>query len=136
MIRWKRVTTRDANEVVKARREAIPVVDLDPELCEGEVQLEIKPFESFHQINKYTRYLSTVENLKIVSESWSEEDGFRITVSVQVPLALGRLLKDMPEVARVQINSKKSGYGGYKKGYQKMVVEMKTPEAAPELVPV
>ena len=134
MIGWNRVTTKGASEAVKARMDAISAVDLDAEVCEGEVQLEIKPFESFRQINKYTKYLSTIENLRIVSESWSEEEGFNIIVSVQVPLALGRLLQDMPEVARVHINGKKSGYSGYKKGYKKMVVVMKTADAIPEPV--
>jgi hypothetical protein len=134
MIGWNRVTTKGAREAVKARKETISVVDLDSEVCEGDVQLEIKPFESFRQINKYTKYLSTIENLRIVSESWSEEEGFNIIVSVQVPLALGRLLQDMPEVARVHIDGKKSGYSGNKKGYEKMVVVMKTTDALPEPV--
>ncbi len=120
---------------MKARKEALSAVDLDSGICQGNIQLEIKPFENFHQINKYTKYLSTIENLRIVSESWSEDDGFNIIVSAQVPLALGRLLQDMPEVAQVHINGRKSGYSGNKKGYNKMVVEMKTTDALPELVP-
>jgi hypothetical protein len=132
MIRWRRITAKEADEVIDACQKAGSAVSLDPELCEGEVQLEVSPFEGFHQINKYTQYLSTLENVKIISERWSEEEGFSITVSVQVPLALGRLLQDMPEVARVYVNSKKSGY---KKNCQKMVVEMKTPDVASEPVP-
>jgi hypothetical protein len=134
MVGWNRVTIKGASEAVKARKEAISAVDLDAEVCEGDIRLEIKPFESFRQISKYTKYLSTIENLRIVSESWSEDEGFNIIVSVQVPLALGRLLQDMPEVARVHINGNKSGYSGYKKGYKKMVVMMKTTEVAPEPV--
>jgi hypothetical protein len=134
MIGWNRVTTKGASEIVRARLEAISAVDLDSEVCEGDVQLEIKPFESFRQINKYTKYLSTIENLKILSESWSEDEGFNIIISMQVPLALGRLLQDMPEVARVHINGKKTGYSGYKKECKKMVVEMKTTDAVPEPV--
>jgi len=127
MIGWNRITTKGDSEAVKARKEAISAVDLDPEVCEGDVRLEITPFVSFRQINKYTKYLSTIEHLRIVSESWSEDEGFNIIVSAQVPLALGRLLQDMPEVAQVYIN-------GQKHGYKKMVVAMKTVEATPEPV--
>lgn len=127
MIGWNRVTTKRANEILKAHREATSSVDLDAAVCEGNIQLEIKPFESFHQINKYTKYLSSMENIKIVSECWSEDEGYNIIVSVQVPLALGRLLQDMPDVARVQLN-------GQKHGLKKMAVVLKTPEAIPEPV--
>ncbi len=134
MIVWHRISTKRASEAVKARREAISTVDPESEVCEGDVQLEIKPFESFRQINKYTKYLSTIENLRIVSENWSEEEGFNIIVSAQVPLALGRLLQDMPEVARVHINGNKTGYSGHKNGCKKMVVVEKTNDAIPEPV--
>jgi hypothetical protein len=131
MISWRRITAKEATEVVKTRRKAAPAVNLYPELYEGNVQLEIMPFESFHQINKYTRYLATLENVKIVSEDWSEEDGFSITVSLQVPMALGNLIQDMPEVARVYINGQKSS----NKNCKKMVVEMKTPAVATAPMP-
>jgi hypothetical protein len=131
MISWRRTTAKETADVVKTRGKAATTVNLYPELYEGNVQLEIMPFESFHQIRKYTRYLSTMKNVKIVSEDWSEEDGFSITVSVQVPMALGDLIQDMPEVARVYIDGKKSG----NKNCKKMVVEMKTPVSAPEPIP-
>lgn len=108
------------------------VAEAESELCEGNIQLEITPFESFSQINKYKKYLATIKDLRIVEENWSEDEGLNILVSVQVPLALGRLLEDMPEVARVQLNGSKSGNNGHKHGYQKMVVVMKTPEVALE----
>jgi hypothetical protein len=132
MISWKRITAKEAAEVVKTGGKAATTVNLYPELYEGNVQLEIMPFESFHQINKYTRYLATLENVKIVSQDWSEIDGFSITVSVQVPMALGNLIQDMPEVARFYINNKKSGNN---KNCKKMVVEMKTPAVATAPMP-
>lgn len=134
MIGWNRITSRGADKVAKVPQSAIPVDDVDTELGVGNVQLEIKSFDSFHQINRYTRYLSTIENLRIISESWSEDEGLKIIVSVRVPLALARLLEDMPEVARVHFSGGKSGNGGPKKGSQKIVVEMKTTEADPEPV--
>jgi hypothetical protein len=130
MIGWNRVNTKGAREALKARNEAISAADPEGEFCQGEIQLEIRPFENFRQINKYTRYLSTIENLKIVSECWSEDEGYNIVVSAQVPLALGRLLQDMPEVAHVQVAGNKPG----NHGNRKMLVLVKASEVVPEPV--
>jgi len=130
MIGWNHVTAKGASEAVKAHKKAISVVDVESGVCEGDIQLEIKPFESFSQINKYTNYLSTVENLRIVSESWSEDDGLNIIVSLRAPVVLAPILEDMPEVAQVEMNGRKSGFRGYKK----MVVRMKMAEAVLEPV--
>jgi hypothetical protein len=135
MISWNHATIKMAKEAVQARNNAVAAADLGSEVCEGEVQLEITPFESFSQINKYKKYLATIKDLKIVSENWSEDDGFIIIVSVRVPLVLGRVLQDMPEVARVKLSSNESCHNGKKHGSKKMVVVMKTPEAALEPVP-
>jgi hypothetical protein len=134
MIGWNRTAIKMAKEAVKARN-AMAVADIDSEVCEGNVELEITPFESFSQTNKYKKYLANVENLRVVAESWSEGEGFNIVVSVRAPLALGRVLQDMPEVARVYFNGNKSGHNGQKHGSNKMVVVMKTAEATPEPVP-
>jgi molybdopterin/thiamine biosynthesis adenylyltransferase len=134
MIGWNRYSTRSAEEDTKDRLEAMMAADANGEYCQGNIQLEIKSFESFYQINRYTRYLSTIKNLKLVSESWTEDEGLKIIVSVQVPMALACLLEDMPEVASVCLDGRKAGSGGNKKGCQKMLVEMKTTEAAPEPV--
>ena len=109
--------------------------DIDSEVCEGDVQLEITPFESFSQINKFTKYLATIKNISVVSESWSEDEGFNIVISVRAPLALGRVLQDMPEVTRVQLDSKKTSRNDQKYAYKKMVVVMKTAESPPEPLP-
>jgi hypothetical protein len=131
MMGWNHTTAKRSNEVLKTCRNE---VDVNSELCEGEIQLEITPFESFSQINKYKKYLATIDGLRIVEENWSEDKGYNIVVSVRVPLALGRLLQNMPEVARVQLNGNKYGYFGHKHGFKKMVVVMKTAEATPEPV--
>ena len=122
-----------ANEAVKDHNNARSVTGLDAEVYEGDVQLEITPFESFKQINKYKKYLATIKDIKVVSESWSEDEGFNILVSVRVPLVLGRILLDMPEVARVKLNSNKSCHNSQKHGNKKMVVVMKTLETTPDL---
>ena len=129
MISWNRATRKMANEAVKSYNDAV-AADLDSEVCAGEVQLEITPFESFSQINKYKKYLATINDIRLVSESWSEDEGFNIVVSVRVPLALGRLLQDMPEVARVKLSGNKACHNSKKHNCSKMVVVMKTPDAA------
>jgi hypothetical protein len=126
-------TLKMANKAVKDHNNARVVSGLDSEVYEGDVQLEITPFESFSQIGKYKKYLATIKDIKVVSENWSEEEGFNIVVSVRVPLVLGRILLDMPEVARVKLNSNKSCHNGQKHGNKKMVVVMKTLETTPEL---
>ncbi len=135
MIGWSRKTKKKANEAVKARKNAMVADDIDSEVCEGDVQLEITPFESFSQINKFTKYLATIKNISVVSESWSEDEGFNIVISVRAPLALGRVLQDMPEVTRVQLDSKKTSRNDQKYAYKKMVVVMKTAESPPEPLP-
>jgi hypothetical protein len=135
VIGWSRKTKKKANEAVKARKNAMVADDIDSEVCEGDVQLEITPFESFSQINKFTKYLATIKNISVVSESWSEDEGFNIVISVRAPLALGRVLQDMPEVTRVQLDSKKTSCNDQKYAYKKMVVVMKTAESPPEPLP-
>jgi hypothetical protein len=134
MLGWNRKARRGAKEAGKGRRDTGAAVRAGMGYSEGNIQLEIKSFESFRQINRYTSYLSSIKDLRIMSESWSEEEGFKIIVSMQMPMALASLLRDMPEVARVQLDDSKSGYFGNKKDRQKAVVELKTTEATPEPV--
>jgi hypothetical protein len=130
MIGWNHNPKKVAEEVLKARGGAGAIAEIDNGLCEGNIQLEITPFESFSQINKYKKYLATIKDLQIVEENWSEEEGLNILVSVRVPLDLGRLLEDMPEVARVQVDGSRS----HKHSFPRMIVVMKTPENTREPV--
>lgn len=134
MIGWNRVRIKESREDWKAREDELVAFDGEWELFEGYVQLAIRSFESFHQVDKYTRYLATIENLRILSESWSEDDGFKVIVSAQAPLALERLLLMVPEVGRVYSNGQKPGHGGFRKRYPELVVEMKATKAALEPV--
>jgi hypothetical protein len=136
MVGWNLTNRKKADEAVNAQNNEIAASGLDSEVYEGEVQLQITPFESFSQIDKYKKHLATIKDLKILSESWSEEEGFNIVVSVQVPLALGHLLQDMPEVACVRLsNNKKSGHHNPKHDSKKMLVVMKTSEVSLDPVP-
>ena len=132
MIGWNRINSKAANEDWKARDDELIAFDGEWELFEGYVQVSIKSFESFRQIDKYARYIAAIDNLRIISESWSEEDGFKIIISTQAPLALERLLLMMPEVRRVYFNGQKSGHGGFQKRLPELVVELKAAEIALE----
>jgi hypothetical protein len=133
MISWSHAIKQPAIKAGRPRENAAAAANLDTEICEGDVQLEITPFESFSQINKYKKYLATIKNIRLVEENWSEEDGFNIVVSVKVPMILGRVLQDMPEVARVKLSGNKNCSNRQKHGLKKMVVVMKSLAATPEL---
>ncbi len=115
------------------KREAAKPAELPPDaaLYEGDVRLEITPFESFRQIDRYKKYIVKIPGIGIVADSWSEEEGYNIVVSVRTPVALGRLLENMPGVARVQYNGGKS-HSANKQGQQKMVVVVDAPQKTGE----
>jgi hypothetical protein len=122
MIGWNRSLKKEMVKTAKSQPNAA--------LYEGDVRLEITPFESFKQIDKYKKYLAKIQDVRIVEDSWSEEEGFSIVVSVQTPVALGRLLENMPGVARVQYDGKTGN--SRKQGQQKMVVVVDEPQISGE----
>ena len=75
--------------------------DISSELFEGYVRLEIESSEDFKQINQFRKCLKAVENLRIASSNWSEEEGLMIIVSLRSPVPLGGILSRMPMVAQV-----------------------------------
>ncbi|MFH1169294.1 MAG: HD domain-containing phosphohydrolase [Chloroflexota bacterium] len=77
-----------------------------PELYRGDVELAIKSPVDFRQINQFKRCLRTVADLKIILDGWSEAEGSIVVVSLQKPLALAGLLREMPIVEQVYPNNK------------------------------
>ncbi len=75
--------------------------DISSELHEGYVRLEIESAEDFKQINQFQECLKAVENLRITSSNWSEEEGLMIIVSLRSPIPLGGILNQMPIVEQV-----------------------------------
>lgn len=71
------------------------------ELYEGDIRLEIKSPEDFRQVDQFRKCLKKVENLRIASNSWSEDEGLIIFVSLRSPVPLGGILSQMPMVAQV-----------------------------------
>jgi hypothetical protein len=77
------------------------VRDISSELYEGYVRLEIESSEDFKQIDQFRKCLKAVENLRIASSNWSEEEGLMIIVSLRSPVPLGGILSQMPMVEQV-----------------------------------
>ncbi len=77
------------------------VRDISSELYEGYVRLEIESSEDFKQVNQFRKCLKAVENLRIASSNWSEEEGLMIIVSLRSPVPLGGILSQMPMVEQV-----------------------------------
>ncbi len=108
----KKAAQQAAEEKARAVEEAGKVVNyFHSELYEGEVQLAINSYADYEQVNQFIKCLRTVSNLDIVLNGWSEDEGNRIVVSLQKPMALGSILSEMPIVEKV-----------YKKGGDVVVV--------------
>ena len=112
----KKQTKKEVGKTIKADHTGESEREIGSELYEGDVELAIVPFESFKQTNQFRKRLSTIDNLRIVSDSWSEDEGFIIIVSLKEPMALGSILQDIPDVEKV-----------YRED-EKVVVLFKTPE--------
>ena len=113
--RKKALEAREAKE-----SEERAAQDIGSDIYEGNVQLVVQSPLGFGQLRQFEEYLERVENLSITS--WvggAMEGGTEITViiglSVEKPMTLLRILKEMPTVEKVD-----------KKG-DKIVVTLKTP---------
>ncbi len=98
---------RETEEAGKAKDSGTPIHDIS-ELYEGNVQLAIKSSVGFDRVNQFRKYLRATENLRIALDSWSENEGIIIVVSLQKPVPLFSLLSQMPVVEQVYKESKKN----------------------------
>jgi len=107
----KRAAKKQAKKEVDKIKKADGTVESEhetgSELYEGDVELAIVPFESFKQTNQFRKDLLTIENLRVVSDSWSEDEGFVIVVSLRQPIALTSVLRSMPAVKDVYREDKR-----------------------------
>ncbi|OGO41763.1 MAG: hypothetical protein A2137_05335 [Chloroflexi bacterium RBG_16_58_8] len=78
-------------------------------LYQGDVLLAVTPLVSFRQVDVYLKRLAAAVDAKLVSRSWSEEEGLTVTISIQTPVALTSVIEGMPEVAEVRAGGKKHG---------------------------
>ncbi len=75
----------------------------------GDFLLTVTPFVSFRQVDTFLRELTAAANVKVVSRSWSEEEGLTVAISVPAPVALTPAIEGMPGVAEVRAGGKKHG---------------------------
>jgi putative nucleotidyltransferase with HDIG domain len=105
----EKVAKQDAKEKGKkkaktARKAKVATIrnhDINAALFEGDVQLAIVPVISFRKMYQFKKCLLMVEGVKIVSESWSEDEGFILSILLQTPMNLGSVLQRMTDVQEV-----------------------------------
>ena len=78
------------------------------DLYEGNAWLEIKSLEDYKQIDQFIECLRLLENIRIKSFNWSENEGVTVVVSLQNPLPLGDILSQMPMIEHVYKKGQKN----------------------------
>ncbi|MFC2032955.1 hypothetical protein ACFLUB_00280 [Chloroflexota bacterium] len=73
------------------------------ELYEGEIQLKLVALAGSRQLSEFKKYLCTVQDIRIIFTGWSEVQGYEIIISVEKPLLLTSVLRNMPLVENVVI---------------------------------
>lgn len=78
----------------------------DSEIYEGDIRLVVPLTVDVEEVRLFRKHLQKVENLKIISVGGSEEEGHIILISLQKPVALIRIIKEMPLIENVNKNGK------------------------------
>jgi hypothetical protein len=112
---WHKPKEKGADKTGQAPVNETAAVENTQGLYEGQVQLTVTTFIDFHQINTYAKYLARVKNLTIVSQVWSEDEGFNILVALQEPMDLEHILPELPEVETVYAAGFTHGSNGIRK---------------------
>jgi len=97
----------EAEEADRTQRVEQDAQFLETELFEGEVRLEVKSNIGFEQVEQFKKNLRGIENLRITLDSWSEEEGIIIAVTLREPTLLGSILGHMKLVSQVYRNKKR-----------------------------
>jgi putative nucleotidyltransferase with HDIG domain len=98
---------QEAKKAKKARTVSKTVIDISSELFEGEVKLEITPFINFKQTDRIKKYLLGIDNVKVISQGWSEEEGYIFFLSITEPTVLGPIFQQIPGVEKVYGDGKR-----------------------------
>ncbi|MFC2003383.1 hypothetical protein ACFLV4_05510, partial [Chloroflexota bacterium] len=80
--------------------------DIDSDIYEGNVRLVIPSLAGVGQLMEFKKSLEKVRNLSIILFGGSVDEGRIIVVSVQNPMALIRVLSEMPTVDEVRNKGK------------------------------
>ena len=91
--------------LLKSRKRPAPIPNVGLELYEGDIKLAVKSSAGFKATNQFKEYLRTTESVRIDMNSWSEDEGIIIFISVQKPIPLGSILSQMSIVERVNEKS-------------------------------
>jgi putative nucleotidyltransferase with HDIG domain len=91
----------EVGEARKVKSTGTSIHHIGSELYGGDVQLAIRSSASFEQVNQFRQCLRAVEDLRIVLDSWSEDAGILIVVSLQKTMPLGTILRRMSIVEQV-----------------------------------
>ena len=91
--------------LLKSRNRLASIPDVGGELYKGDIKLAVESSADFKVTNQFKKCLRTTESLRIGMDSWSEDEGIIIIVSVQKPIPLGSILSQMSIVERVNEKS-------------------------------
>ena len=91
--------------LLKSGKRLAPIPDIGAELYEGDIKLAVKSSTGFQATNQFKKCLRTMESLRIDMDSWSEDEGIKIIVSVQKPIPLVGILRQMSMVECVNEKS-------------------------------
>lgn len=97
------------------KKDAKDTPDTDSKMFEGEMELVLSNVASIEQVKHLKAILKNVENLRISMAGWSEDKGHSITISLNEPTPLLKILKEIPVVEKA-----------YMKGRKLVVVELGT----------
>ena len=101
---------REAEETRKAKEEEKrqkTVQDIGLEIHGENVQLVVPPPAGFKQVRQFKESLEQVKNLKIIWSGGSVDAGTLITIQAQEPMPLINILKEMPQVEKVEEKGEK-----------------------------
>ena len=98
---------QEAKKAKKAKTAAKTIIDISSELFEGDVKLEITPFIDFKQTDRIKKYLLGIKNVKVISQGWSEEEGYIFFLSITEPTVLEPIFQQIPGVEKVYGDGKR-----------------------------
>ena len=78
---------------------------ISPDIYQGEVSISVIPPVDIAQLIKLRRNLESITHLKILATAGSYDEGSTITLNIDKPLSLIRILGVIPEVDRVELGS-------------------------------
>jgi putative nucleotidyltransferase with HDIG domain len=98
---------QEAKKAKKSKNVPKAIIDISSELFEGEVKLEITPFIDFKQTDQIKKYLKGINNVKVISQGWSEEEGYIFFLSITEPTVIGPIFQRIPGIQKVYGDGKR-----------------------------